>query len=144
MQMIRKLLLSMTTFILATTAFAADGYPLTFYGSETLAKVKAGEITRTIRLYDRTAGNDTPENKAKYVVNQVAPLLNSNKEEDPRSFADQVTANAYGAIQITALKVTHFDNLDITDKEDVMQWYSEEKIAKAEGLFTIIDFTYQN
>lgn len=116
---------------------------LSFSGVESINAIKAGELTKTIRRYDRTISNTDPANKSQYDLGQFLPLVNSNQEEDERRYEEQIQSGEYGAAKVVKLQVVKFDDLSAQDQEEVLLWNSPEKLAEAGGILTVIEFVWE-
>lgn len=110
---------------------------LSFNGKATINQILAGQLTSTVRLGDRTA---TPHSNK---VGSVLPLVNSNREEDPRSFEDQVKAEAYKYVELTKVTVSQVSALSAADQEELKKYYTQDKIDAAKGIVTVVTFKYR-
>lgn len=110
---------------------------ISFNGKATINQILAGQIKSTVRLGDRTLA---PHNNK---VGAVLPLVNSNREEEPRSFEDQVKAEAYKYVELTKVTVSQISALSAADLEEVKKYYTQDKIDAAKGIVTVITFKYR-
>lgn len=110
---------------------------LSFNGKATINQILAGQITSTVRLGDRTVAPHS--NK----VGAVLPLVNTNRDEEPRSFAEQVQAEAYKYVELTKVTVSQVSALSAADQEEVKKYYTQDKIDAAKGVVTVVTFKYR-
>lgn len=123
--------------MMSTTAMAANLTYLSFQGKASLEQLKTGTLKSTIRLGDRTGAPTF------FKVGQVVPLVNGDEKEDARKYEEQIKANAYGKVEIAALKVSKFEALSPADQKEFAKYYTPEKIKEAGGVVSVITLKYQ-
>jgi hypothetical protein len=121
-----------------TPAPAAPYVPaMSFQGQAAMNDVKAGKLTVTVRLGDRTQAPSSLK------VGLVLPLVNTKKEEDPRSFEDQVKDNKYGWVELTKVTVSQVTALTPAEQEELKKFYTQDKIDAAKGVVTVTVFKFK-
>ena len=123
---------------MSVVSYAEELHFLSFHGKAAIEQLKSGAVKSTARLGDRTLP------PASYKVGQVIPLVNGDRNEDPRKFAEQIAANAYGKAEFKSIRVAQFDTLSAAEKAEFLKYYTPEKIKEAKGIVSILGIQYKN
>jgi len=113
------------------------GTSFSFKGKAQLEQVRAGQLTRTIRLNDRTAAPYS------YKLGKVLPLINSDTAEERSTEEEQVAAETYKFVELTQFTVTTFSALSPADQVELKKYYAQEKIDLAKGIVTVVHFKFR-
>lgn len=134
-----KILFSFLALLVSTQAHAQlpAGAAFSFKGKDSLAQVRSGAVTGSVRLYDRTQAPYS------YVVGKMLPLINNDTNEEHRSEEEQVATNAYGFVEFTQIGVSQLTALSPADQAEIHQFYTQDKIDLAKGVITKVTFKFK-